>query len=519
VSWQTSDLSPPLGEHDSPGRDEPLQQGHCPLVSVRGIIKNYGAVAALRDVDLDVYAGEVVALAGENGSGKSTLSRIVAGVTPPTQGELIVDGQQRSFATPRAALDAGIALVSQEPTSVPTLSIGENVMLPFLRRPTSIFRRREIHQIAEQLLARVGLRVDARRPLASLGSGDREMVEIAKALATSPRLLILDEATSRLPDPSHLLAVIHDLRESGTATIFITHRLREIETVADRAVVLRDGRLVGELRPPVMTSQNLSTMMVGRELTSFFGQPRTPSATPVLEVSGLVASGAAGSVTLAVRGGEIVGLAGLVGAGRTELLETILGVRPRKQGSIRVLGKEVPSGSVKAARAAGVALVPEDRMSQGLVVGASVRENIALGSHRPFSLALRSRETGLAERSITELGIRTASSEAPVSSLSGGNQQKVVLARNLMRHPKVLLLDEPTRGLDIGAKADVYEAIRTLVTKGVAVLIASSEMIELLGLCDRIVVMHDRAIAGELMRDEATEERIALLSGGEVLRA
>ena len=470
---------------------------------------------ALDDVELSIAPGEVVALAGENGSGKSTLAKLLAGVLRPDRGELVVDGQPCEFAGPREALDAGIALVAQEPTAVPQLSVAENVLLGDIRNPRRRFRRRAQQRAAVPLLAAVGLEIDPARPFASLSSGERELAEVAKALAARPRLLVLDEATSRLPDPERLFEVVERLREDGVSTVFITHRLSEIRRLADRAVVLRDGRLVGEVAGSDMTDERLSTMMVGRDPADAFrpGDREEPGRDRLL-VESLVVGGAARPASLAVRAGEVVGLAGLMGAGRTELLETIAGVRRCRGGSVSVDGRRVRGGSIRHALAAGIALVPEDRMTQGIVPAASISDNLALRPAPPLLPAPRRRERIDAQSAIDRLGIRAAGVEAPLRTLSGGNQQKVVLARALAHRPRVLLLDEPTRGIDVGARFEIYAVIDRLVQDGVAVVVASSELLELLGLCDRILVLHERAIAGELARDDATEERLALLSAG-----
>jgi ABC-type sugar transport system ATPase subunit len=488
--------------------------GASQLLVLEGVCKRYGGVQALEDVALEVEAGEVVGLVGENGSGKSTLMKIVAGVVAADAGSVALDGEPRSFARPRDALDAGIVLVSQDPTAVPELSIGENVMLHAMRRPLRAFRRRATCDSARPYLEAVGLRVDPGRGLSTLRTGERELVEVAKALATRPRLLILDEVTTRLPDPEPLFRLVERLRDEGVATIFITHRLREIRRLTHRVVVLRDGRRVGELGREELDDNRIAAMMVGRELKSFFHHARRSRAEVALRVADLVVPGTAAPVSLEAHAGEVVGLAGLVGAGRSELLETIAGARAARRGTIAVDGVDVRCTSVGRAIASGIVLVPEDRVLQGIVPEAPLTRNVTMGLSPAASVARRRVEREVATRAVAELRIRTPDVNVPVRTLSGGNQQKVVLARAIARRPRVLLLDEPTRGVDVGAKEEIYRILQELVESGMALLVASSELPEILGLCDRILVMYEHRIVAELPRGEASEERIALLSAG-----
>jgi ribose transport system ATP-binding protein len=483
-------------------------------VGGRGITKSYGAVPALVEVDFDLRYGEILALAGENGSGKSTLAKIVAGAILPDRGSLTIDGLHRVFGSPREALETGIALVAQEPAAVPDLTIGENIMLSANWRPFVRVRRREIFDAAGEYLARVGLDVDPRRRFGSLRGGERELAAVARALATTPRVLILDEVTARLPDPGHLLHVLDGLRGEGMAIVLITHRLHEIELVADRAMVLRDGRRVAILSHEGIDADRLTGLMVGRELKSFFHVARAPRGDVALHIADLVLERESPPVSLEVHRGEVVGLAGLIGSGRTELLEVIAGVREPHRGVISVAGSSVPAGSVRAAIHAGILLTPEDRVLSGLFLRATVRENIMIGTHRALSFARHAAERKFSQQLVSRLRIRTPGLETPAGHLSGGNQQKLILARSLLRGPRVLLLDEPTRGLDIGAKEEVYEIVGELVQGGLAVLVASSDLIEVIGLCDRIIVLCEGAVAGELTRADATEERIVRLSSG-----
>ena len=475
---------------------------------------------ALLGVDFRIGKGEIVALAGENGSGKSTLAKILAGAIQPDGGEIVLDGKPHSFSTPREALDAGIALVTQEPTACASLSVAENLLLTRLPKALSPFRRRRYNDLARPILELIDVHVDPGARFDSLRAGDRELVEVGKALAADPRVLILDESTSRLgeSDVSRLFGVLRGLRDRGASIVLITHRLPEVVELADRAVVLRDGRNVGGLTRTELTEEKLASMMVGRELESYYHKRDIELGAPALEVDELLVPGAPGPVSFEIRAGEVVGFAGLVGAGRTELLETIFGVRRSHGGRVLVAGREVRPGSPKDALERGLALVPEERHRQGLNMTGCVRENITMGTWSLY-LARRRQERSSSQRLLERLRIRTAGIEAPIRSLSGGNQQKVVIARCLVHEPRVLLLDEPTRGIDVGAKAEVFALMAELLEHGMAIALISSEMLEILGVSDRIFVMHEQAIVGELRREEATEERIAFLSAGGGRRA
>jgi ABC-type sugar transport system ATPase subunit len=485
------------------------------VLECRAVSKQYGPVRALIDVDFAIAPGEIVALAGENGSGKSTLSKVLAGALVPDGGTVVLDGEEQSFARPRQALDAGIALVTQEPTSCPALSVAENLLLTRLPRSFSLFRRRRYNELARPLLELIGVDADAAARFDTLRAGDRELVEVGKALAADPRYLILDESTSRLGerDVERLFTLLRRLRDQGTAIIFITHRLPEIIEIADRAVVLRDGRRVGELARDELDEERLAAMMVGRELTDYFHKRDVAIGAPRLQGENLLVEGAREPISFAVNAGEVVGLAGLVGAGRSELLETIFGVRRSYGGRVLVNGSELRTGSPRAALRMGLGLVPEERHRQGLNLEGSVKENISMGTW-PIHFARPSRERRLSTEAVARLRIRTSGIDAPVRSLSGGNQQKVVIARCLTCNPSVLLLDEPTRGIDVGAKAEVFALLGELLENGVAVFLVSSDMLEILGLADRIFVMHEGGMVGELSRVEATEEQIAYLSAG-----
>lgn len=489
------------------------------MIELSGITKRYGAVTALDQVSLTIREGEVIALAGENGSGKSTLMKALSGVVVPDSGHILIDGEQVRFSAPKDAIDRGIGFVAQELTVVPTLSVYENVMLPVLRhRAARAINRRAMITRTRALLARLGLeRIDPRRRVGQLGPVEQTFVEIAKALVTEPRVLILDEATSRLSEEEvvAVLALVRALREQGLTTVMITHRISEMTSTADRAVVLRDGRYIGELSSDELEEQTLVRMMVGRDLQAKArsSAPQTRGE-PILIAEGVRAVAGGPETSLTVSGGEIVGLAGLVGAGRTELLESLYGLRPRHGGRLSIDGAELAASNVRRSLDAGLVLVPEERRGQGLIVSDTIENNYHLGSPRWYRLVRRRRMRSETRAAIARFGVKARDVLAGVSTLSGGNQQKVVFARALSSAPRVLLLDEPTRGVDVGAREEIYDIVREQAEAGMGVLLASSDMTEILGVADRVLVMHEHRIVGELRGDEITEDNIGLLSAG-----
>lgn len=484
------------------------------VLSVRGVSKRYGGVQALESVSLQLRPGEIVALAGENGSGKSTLAKIVAGVVTADEGSVECSGVTLAPGRPRSSHEAGIALVSQELTAIPHMTVAENVLLARYNRPLSRFSlRRAVLQAREYLVA-VGVDVDPAATMASLAPGEREMVEVAKAMAARPKVLILDEATARLTNPERLFAVVDALAARGTAVVFITHRLAEIRRLAHRAVVLRDGRVTGELDGSRLSDVEITSLMVGRDLDNFFHKRAVPKGAHVVQVDDLITERAPAPLSLTVAAGEIVGIAGLVGAGRSELLETMMGVRRSRGGTVRINGNVLNARRPHHAIEARMSFVPEDRFEQALVPGASILTNLAMPSWRRYRRTNRRLDRRRAQEAVVAFRIKCPGVTAPVRSLSGGNAQKVVIARCLQQDPVAVLLDEPTRGVDVGARSEIYELLIGCAERGVAVLMASSDLPELIGLCDRIVVMHDGAIVGEVAGAEATEESVALLALG-----
>ncbi|MDJ0349591.1 sugar ABC transporter ATP-binding protein [Cryobacterium sp. PH29-G1] len=487
------------------------------MISLAGITKTYGAVTALCNIDLTVDRAEVLALAGENGSGKSTLVKILSGVVLPDSGTISIDGRPVTFTTPLDALDHGIALVAQELTVLPHLPVYENVMLPFLRHRTRrLISRRNLIARTTGILDALGVQIDPCIPVSRLGPVQQTFVEIAKALVVEPKLLILDEATSRLGEQEveFLLALIKRLKVQGLSTIMITHRIAEMTSTADRAFVLRDGKFAGQLLHAELNEHELVNLMVGRTIVPRAKKHAVSVAAPRLQVQDLQLQGSRKRLTLEVQAGEIVGLAGLVGAGRTELLEALAGVRRTGGGTVAVDGHLVPPNNTRRSLQHGLALVPEDRHTQGLIVSDSIHENYELGAVPWHGLVNRKRGRARTRDAVARFGVKTGNVLAPVTSLSGGNQQKIVIARALSKNPTVLLLDEPTRGVDIGARDEIYQIIEEQARTGMAVLMASSDMLEILGVCDRVLVMHENEIVGDLHGALITEHTIALLSTG-----
>jgi len=498
-----------------------VNAAQAPLIAVRGIGKRFPGVRALDDVSLSVGHAEVLALIGENGAGKSTLLKILAGVQAPDSGSIAVAGRPQRFCGVEDALAVGIALIHQELNLADNLDLAGNIFLGREPQRFGLLDLAAMRREAAEWLSVVGLNLDPATPLAELPIGQQQLVEIAKALSTRARLLIMDEPTSSLSarETETLFRVVKDLRHRGVSVIWISHRLGEVKELADRVVVLRDGRNAGEITDRAeIEHERMIRMMVGRDIDRLARRPSHSPGDVMLAARDLqTPAHPTHPISFAVRAGEIVGIAGLVGAGRTELLTTLFGITPAVAGSIAVAGRLVTPRSPIEAISAGLALVPEDRKLQGLVLEMAVRENMSLVALWPESRAGFidfSRERRRAAEMIPALAIKTPSDRQAVQFLSGGNQQKVVLAKWLAMKPKVLLLDEPTRGIDVGAKAEIYDLVHRLAGAGLAVLFVSSEMEEILALADRALVMHEGRLAGGLSRGELSEQNVMQLAAG-----
>lgn len=489
------------------------------LLEMQGISKGFPGVKALSDVSISFGKGEVLGIVGENGAGKSTLMKILAGVFPPDAGTMQLEGVPFTPHGPRDALDAGIIVIHQELSLVPDRSVAENIFLGNLPRGRiGAVSRARLHRQAKILLERVGLSVSPQARVRHLGIAQQQLVEIARALSRSARVIVMDEPTATLTTAEQriLFATIRTLRDAGVGLVFISHHLEEVFEICNRVTVLRDGMAV-ETRPiGGWTEASLIQAMVNRPIDALFPERHATLGEVLLQVEGLSAQGAFSDVSFEVRAGEVVGLGGLIGAGRTEVLKTIYGAMARSSGRVRIGAMDASIRSPRDAIAAGLAFVPEDRKGEGLVLPFPVRSNIALSTLGKLSwfkaILAPKRIDRLAEKTVTELRIRTPNIRQVVQSLSGGNQQKVVLGRALTTHPRIFLLDEPTRGIDVGAKVEVYRLINALAEQGGAVLVVSSDMIELLGISDRILVMRAGRLAGAVPRSDFSQERVMQLA-------
>jgi ABC-type sugar transport system ATPase subunit len=491
-----------------------------PILRAEGVHKRFGGVHALLGASLVAYPGEVHALVGENGSGKSTLLKILSGQLEADAGELAVAGRVGAFRNAAEAMRSGVATVSQEMTLAPDLSVAENIFLGHrMPRRAGMIDWGGTRRAATGALERLGLHLVPTVPVRRLRPDQAQMVEIARALSIDARVLVLDEPTSSLTDDEveALMSAVRRLRDAGVAIVFVSHRLNEVFALADRITILRDGRTVGTGRAGEFDRTRLIGLMVGSALEDVVPAEQPPSdGDAVLRTRGLSLAGSFEGVDLEVSRGEIVGLAGLVGAGRTELLESLFGLR-RPTGTVEIGGRAVAYRGPRDAIRDGVALVPADRKRQGLVLGRSVRENLLMAAGAAV-FRLRwprmARELRAVVATMERLRIRASSPQAAVATLSGGNQQKIVLGKWFETEPRLLMLDEPTRGVDVGAKAEIYRLLSDVRGRGVGVLVSSSEIPELLTLCDRIVVMFRGRVAASLRRDEATEALIAHFAGG-----
>jgi ribose transport system ATP-binding protein len=499
-----------------------VSDGPAPLLEMSGITKRFPGVIALRGVQLSLFPGEVLALMGENGAGKSTLMKILGGAQLPDEGEIKLDGKPVVLDSVRTAKKLGIALIHQELMLASNLDITANIFLGQERARLFIpIPRAALHAEAKKLLHRVGLERAPTTPVSSLTAGQMQMVEIAKALALNARIIIMDEPTSSLTagESEHLFKIIRQLRSEGIGIVYISHRMEEVLELSDRVTVLRDGRYVGDINRKEATHDKIVAMMVGRELSGQYFPDRAPTAhgETVLQAKDIVVQATGTKVSFDAKRGEILGFAGLVGAGRTELMQTLFGVTPALGGTFELEGKPFTPQSPRDAIAAGVFLAPEDRKRHGLVLPMTIAENTSLpniASYARFGWLDRKTEATVAESEVKRLRTKTFGIGQKVVNLSGGNQQKVVLGKWLAMKPKILILDEPTRGIDVGAKAEIYRHMAALAAEGVTILMVSSDMEEILGMSDRVVVMHEKRVRGVLPREGLTQERIAMLMTG-----
>ena len=485
-----------------------------PLISARGISKSFASVEVLRDVDLDLMPGEIHALLGENGAGKSTFAKILAGVHRPTTGTLSMSGQPVEVTSPIVAQKLGITLIHQEPISFPDLSVAENLVLGRHEGGwLSPVPWAQMVRDAAAIMGVLGVRIDVTRPMRGLSIADQQMVEIARALASDAKVIIMDEPTAPLTpkEAATLFTIARRLRDEGRTIIFISHRLDEVFALCDRVTIFRDGNKVITDTVGRLSEADIIRHMIGRPLKEYMHKQGSVIGDVALRVEGLTLPGVFADISLTVRKGEIVGLGGLVGAGRTDVARALFGVAPAASGVITVNGQAVSIADPSQAIGLGLAFVPEDRAVAGIFRSLSVEQNISAAVPRRIStmgVIRRGVEKAIAASSIANLSIRLASSRQPIGELSGGNQQKAILARWLLTEPQVLILDEPTRGIDIGVKAEFYDMIGALAVKGCAILLISSELPELLALCDRVLVMSEGRLTADLARGVATQESI-----------
>jgi rhamnose transport system ATP-binding protein len=494
--------------------------GAAPLLELRQATKSFGAVKALEDGSVVLYPGEAHALLGENGAGKSTLVKILAGVYQPDGGELLIDGEPVVLRTPAASRAAGISIIYQEPTLFPDLTVSENMFMG--RQPLGAGRRidrSKMNADAAEVFARLGVVLDPARSARGLSVADQQLVEIGKALSFNAKVIVMDEPTAALTsvEVERLFEVVRTLRAQGAAVMFISHRLEEVYAICQRVTIMRDGKFVRTDLIEDITVDEIIRSMVGRDVGTLFPKTERAPGAEVLKVEHLTREGVFTDVSFSVRAGEIVGLAGLVGAGRSEVARAIFGIDHFDAGSVSVNGVRLHPGSPIAAMEAGIGFVPEDRRQQGLVMDMSIERNVALASLDRLGhsgLISRRSERRIASDWAVKLRLKFGKMKNPVSTLSGGNQQKVVLAKWLARRPVLLIIDEPTRGIDVGTKSEVHRLLDELGAEGVAVLMISSELPEVLGMADRVLVIREGRLVAEMSRHDADEASIMRAATG-----
>ena len=496
-----------------------------PAFALRGLGKHFGGIYACRDIDLEFRAGEVLAILGENGAGKSTTVKCLHGLYQPDEGQVEIAGRAVQFRSPRDAEAAGISMIPQELDLFPELSIVENLFLGQNRprRRWGAFDQRAMNRQAHEVMATLGVDVDVTAPVKTFSAATGRLVEIARALNRDARLIIMDEPTAALTDKEteNLFEVIERLKSAGVSVIYITHRLNECFAVSDRIVVMRDGRLIRSGPTSEFTIESLVDAMVGRPLETLYSRHARPIGDIVLEVRGLSLGSVFEEVDFEVRSGEVLGVSGLIGAGRSEMAQAIYGIAPADRGEIIVDGKSVSIRSVSDALANGIAYLPEERRSQGLILPFAIAANMSfsvLARFTKLGFVNRGREHDFAAESASRFTVTGATLASPVENLSGGNQQKVLIAKVLALDPKVVILDEPTRGVDVGAKSEVYRIIDDLASRNKAIVVISSEMNEVMSISDRIIVMHEGRISGRFERSEFTQQAIGAAAAGQRLQ-
>lgn len=493
---------------------------NIPFLQMEGIVKIFPGVKALEDINLSLYKGEVLALMGENGAGKSTLMKILTGVYQKNEGKIFIDGSEVEIKNIKEAEKLGISMIHQELSVLPNLTVAENLFLgnEKINKLTKKLDRKTMNSMCNDYLKQIGCNVNPDELVKNISIGEMQMLEIAKAISKNSNIIVMDEPTTALTEAEteKLFKVVKMLTSKNIAIIYISHRLDEIFTICDRINVLRDGKYVGEVQVKDVTKDDLITMMVGRKLEEQYPYKVPDKVTPILKLKDICLDGVIHNINLEVRAGEILGMSGLMGAGRTEVAKVIFGEYKKTSGSIEINGKELNINTPKDAINNGIAYLSEDRKKEGLVLPLSVRDNMTLASldkfeKKNFSIN-KAAERDTVDKYIKDLSIKTPNQEQLIKNLSGGNQQKVILAKWLIQSPKILIIDEPTKGIDVGAKKEIYDVLNKLKANGTAVIMISSDMQEVLGISDRVVVMHEGKITGELGRNDATQENIMKLA-------
>lgn len=489
-------------------------------VTMSGITKSFGANSVLRGVDFDIQAGEVHALMGENGAGKSTLMNILTGLHQADSGKIIIDGKERAFENPKEAEENGINFIHQEMNTWPEMTVLENLFIGRERKTAfGWIKTKEMETLAKEVFNQLGVQVDLNRNVGTLSVGQQQMIEIAKSLLTNAEIIIMDEPTAALTEREIdvLFAIIDKLKQQNVAIIYISHRMEEIFKISDRVTVMRDGVSVSTKRTNETNNDEVVRMMVGRDLEDYYPEKYSQIGNTVFEVKNLSQEKVFKDISFQVRAGEIVGFSGLMGAGRTEVMRSIFGIDALDGGEIYLDGERITIKNPSDAIHQGIGFLTENRKEEGLILDYSIRENISLPSIDGFEKNMvidTKAESDFSEMLMKRLSVKAQSQEDPLTSLSGGNQQKVVLAKWVGIGSKVLILDEPTRGVDVGAKREIYQLMNELADRGVAILMVSSDLPEILGVSDRVIVIHEGKLAGELDQKEATEEKIMKLATG-----